>query len=106
MQRKLSKVQIARAPSQCCAVTVSENCRVYRRRGEEKAPADESAGAHVAERDFYLLAYLLIIFSESAMIIILPSPWSITSPVTSTVWPTWGMILAFLSAARPPESSY
>src|SRR5438034_1125072 len=47
--------------------------------------------------------YFLIIFRVSAAMIILPS-FSITSPVTSTVWLTCGTILALLSAARPPAS--
>ena len=45
----------------------------------------------------------LTIFSVSAAIIILPS-FSVTSPVTSTVWLTCGIIFALLSAARPPPS--
>src|SRR5205823_1116284 len=48
-------------------------------------------------------SYFLIIFSVSAAMIILPS-FSVTSPVTSTVWLTCGIIFALLSAARPPPS--
>src|SRR3984893_15158407 len=49
-------------------------------------------------------AYFEIIFRLSAAIIILPS-FSVTSPVTSTVWEMWAMSLAFFSAASPPVSS-
>src|SRR5262245_1059151 len=46
----------------------------------------------------------LIIFNASAEIVVLPS-FSVTSPVTSTVWEMCGTIFALLSAARPPASS-
>src|SRR5258706_6424846 len=66
---------------------------------------EKSLGRSKAFFDDRRAAYFEIILRLSAAIIIFPSA-SVTSPVTSTVWATWAMILAFFSAASPPVSTY
>ena len=46
-------------------------------------------------------AYLLIIFRLVAAIVMVP-PFSVTSPVSSTLWLRWGTSFALLFAARSP----
>jgi len=46
-------------------------------------------------------AYLLIIFRLLAAIVMVP-PFSVTSPVSSTLWLRWGTSFALLFAARSP----